>query len=108
MGSEMLEFLVLPLYATYLWFFFWKKHGHMGHLVVGARIVHHRTGEPINPVQSIARAGISLGDLLLLPWLINIVLVLARNDRRHLYDLATGTVVVLRYDLQKEAEPGSV
>ena len=108
MATDMLEFLVIPMYAAYLWFFFWKRHGHMGHLVVGARIVDHRTGDSINPIQSIARAGISLGDLLLLPWLINIVLVLARKDRRHLYDLATCTAVVVRSDLQIEAEPGPV
>ena len=47
--------------------------------------------------QSIGRAAVSLLDLLIVPALINCVMVLARRDRRHLYDLMVGTVVVYDY-----------
>ena len=74
--------------------------GTLGHLAVGGRIVHHRTGKRISLARSTARAALGSLDLLYIPLLINAVFVLARNDHRHLYDLLAGTVAV-----RKETSP---
>lgn len=79
---------------AYLAFFVWYFGGNMGHLVLGARVVNHRNGGPVSPGQAIGRAVASLLDFLIVPWLINCGMVLFRADRRHLYDLMAGTVVV--------------
>ena len=68
--------------------------GTLGHLAVGGRIVHHRTGKRISLARSIARAALGSLDLLYVPLLVNAVFVLARHDHRHLYDLLAGTVAV--------------
>lgn len=81
-------------YLVYLAFFVWYFGGNVGHLVVGARIVNHRNGAPVSLGQAIGRSVVSLLDLLIIPWLINCGMVLFRADRRHLYDLMVGTVVV--------------
>ena len=86
-------FLVVG-HLAYLAFFVWYFGGNMGHLVLGARVVNHRNGGPVSPGQSIGRAVASLLDWLIVPFLINCAMVLFRSDRRHLYDLMVGTVVV--------------
>ena len=79
---------------AYLAFFVWYFGGNIGHLVLGARVVNQRNGAPVSLGQSTGRAVVSLLDLLIIPWLINCGMVLFRADRRHLYDLMVGTVVV--------------
>ena len=68
--------------------------GTLGHLAVGGRIVHHATGERISPLRSTTRAALSSMDLIYIPLLVNAVMMLARKDRRHLYDHLAGTVAV--------------
>ena len=85
--------LIIGQFA-YLAFFVWYFGGNMGHLVLGARVVNHRNGGAVSLGQSIGRAVVSLLDLLVIPWLVNCAMVLFRADRRHLYDLMVGTVVV--------------
>ena len=80
--------------VAYAAFFIWYFGGNIGHLALGARVVNHRNGGPVSLGQSIGRAVVSLLDLLIIPWLINCGMVLFRADRRHLYDLMVGTVVV--------------
>ena len=70
--------------------------GTLGHLAVQGRIVHHRTGQRIGPVRSAARAVLGALDLLWAPMFINGMLLLTREDRRHFYDLLTGTAAVDR------------
>ena len=89
--------LVIGLFF-YLAFFVWYFGGRIGHLALGARVVNYRNGGPVSLGQAIGRAVMHLLDLLIIPWVINCVMVLARADRRHLYDLMAGTVVV--YDLR--------
>ncbi len=80
--------------VAYAALFVWYFGGQIGHLVVGARVVNHRNGAPVSLGQAVGRAVLFLLDLLIIPWLINCGMVLFRADRRHLYDLMVGTVVV--------------
>ena len=80
--------------VAYAAFFVWYFGGQMGHLVVGACVVNYRNGAPVSLGQAVGRAVLFLLDLLIIPWLINCGMVLFRADRRHLYDLMVGTVVV--------------
>lgn len=86
-------FLVIG-HLAYLAFFVWYFGGNIGHLVLGARVVNYRNGGPVSLGQAIGRAVVSLLDFLIIPWLVNCGMVLFRADRRHLYDLMAGTVVV--------------
>ncbi|MDE2785053.1 MAG: RDD family protein [Chloroflexota bacterium] len=71
-----------------------KCGGTVGHLVVGARVVDHRSGGPISGQQASRRSHLQLLGILIIPVIINFMMVLFRADRRHLYDLWAGTVVV--------------
>lgn len=71
-----------------------KCGGTLGHLVVGARVVDHRSGGPISRRQASRRSHLQLLSILIVPGFINCIMVLFRADRRHLYDLWAGTVVV--------------
>ena len=71
-----------------------KCGGTVGHLVVGARVVDYRSGGPISQQQASRRSHLQLLGVLMIPFIINCTMVLFRADRRHLYDLWTGTVVV--------------
>ena len=71
-----------------------KCGGTVGHLVVGARVVDHRSGGPISGQQASRRSHLQLLGILIIPGIINCMMVLFRADRRHLYDLWAGTVVV--------------
>ena len=68
--------------------------GAPSHLAVQARVVNHRTGEQLTIGRSTARALPGVLDLLIVPIIINAALVMTRPDRRHLYDVIAGTVVV--------------
>ena len=68
--------------------------GTPGHLAVHARVVNHSTGERLSIGRSTARSLLGVLDGLLIPFWINAVLVMARPDRRHVYDLIAGTVAV--------------
>ena len=68
--------------------------GVLGHLAVQARIVDHKTGQRVTRNQAIARALMELLGFMIIPIIINMIMVMARRDRRHLYDLAAGTAVV--------------
>ena len=68
--------------------------GTPGHLAVHAQVVNHRTGERLSIGQSTARALPGALDWLFVPICINAALVMTRPDRRHIYDLITGAVVV--------------
>ena len=68
--------------------------GTPGHLAVHAQVVNHRTGEKLSIGRSTARALPGALDWLFVPICINAALVMTRPDRRHIYDLITGTVVV--------------
>jgi len=71
-----------------------KCGGTVGHLVVGARVVDHRSGGPISKQQANRRSHLQFLSILIIPGIINCLMVLFRADRRHLYDLWAGTVVV--------------
>jgi len=71
-----------------------KCGGTVGHLVVGARVVDYRSGGPISKKQASRRSHLQLLGILIIPSIINCMMVLFRADRRHLYDLWAGTVVV--------------
>ena len=71
-----------------------KCGGKVGHLVVGARVVDHRSGGRISKEQANRRSYLQLLGILIVPGIINCIMVLFRADRRHLYDLWAGTVVV--------------
>ena len=70
--------------------------GVLGHLAVSARIVNHQDAQPASSGQAWGRALASMLDFLIIPAIVNCVMVLFRRDRRHLYDLMAGTVVVER------------
>ena len=76
--------------------------GVLGHLAVQARIVDHKTGQPVTQKQAIARALMELLGLMIIPIIINMIMVLARSDRRHLYDIAAGTAVIEFHSEQTE------
>ena len=71
-----------------------KCGGGVGHLIMGARVADHRSGGPVSKRQAVKRSCLFLLDILIVPAIVNAVMVLARADRRHLYDLIAGTVVV--------------
>lgn len=102
----------------------------LGHMVVDANIVHHRTGRPMRTWQKAIRSGLQIligssttwallpggssfwavvwfGDLFwVLMWLVSAALVLLDRRRgRSLYDLAAGTVVVIGEPTEEEPEP---
>ena len=79
--------------------------GVLGHLAVQARIVDHKTGQPVTQRQATARALMELLGLMIIPIIINMIMVLARRDRRHLYDLVAGTTVIEFHSEQTEREP---
>lgn len=79
--------------------------GVLGHLAVQARIVDHKTGQPVTQKQATARALMGLLGLMIIPIIINMIMVLARQDRRHLYDLVAGTAVIEFHSEQTEREP---
>ncbi len=81
-------------YLAYLTFFYWYFGGSIGHLVLGARVVNHRNGGPLSLGQAIGRSVVTILDWFGILFLINSAMVLIRADRRHLYDLMAGTVVV--------------
>ena len=68
--------------------------GTPGHLAVHAQVVNHHTGERLSIGRSTARALPGALDWLFVPICINAALVMTRPDRRHIYDLITGAVVV--------------
>ena len=78
--------------------------GVLGHLAVQARIVDHATGQHVTQKQAIARALMELLGLMVIPVIINMIMVVARRDRRHLYDLAAGTAVIEFHPEQTERE----
>ena len=78
----------------YLAFFYWYFGGNIGHLALGARVVNHRNGGPLSFGQAAIRAIAPILDWFGILFLINLAMVLIRSDRRHLYDLMAGTVVV--------------
>ena len=80
--------------------------GVLGHLAVQARIVDHNTGQPVTQKQAIARALMELLGLMIIPIIINMIMVLARRDRRHLYDLVAGTAVIGFHPEQTERQTG--
>ncbi len=97
LGTVSFGLLSLPLAIAniaYLAFFWWYFGGSIGHLVVGARVVNLRNGGPLSLGQAIGRAVVFILDILIIPFFINCGMVLFRADRRHLYDLMVGTVVV--------------
>ena len=71
-----------------------KCGGGIGHLIVGARVADHRSGGPVSQRQAVKRSCLFLLDIFIIPAIINSIMVLTRADRRHLYDLIAGTVVV--------------
>lgn len=71
-----------------------KCGGTVGHMVIGARVADHRCGGTLSRQQAILRSYLQLLGILIIPSLINYLMVLLRADRRHLYDLWAGTVVV--------------
>ena len=82
--------------------------GTPGHLAVHARVVNHSTGERLSIGRSTARALLGVLDGLLIPFWINAVLVMARPDRRHIYDLITGAVVVSQPETAPRNTPTAV
>ena len=101
----------------------------LGHMVVDAHIVHHRTGRPMRTWQKAVRSGLHIligsctawplvpgwgsfwpvvwfGDLFwVLMWLVSAALVLLDRRRgRSLYDLVAGTVVVIGEPTEEEPE----
>ena len=96
-GFASFGILLMPLLIAnvgYQAFFYWYFGGNIGHLALRARVVNHRNGEPLNFGQALGRALLNTLDNLLLPFIINCGMVLIRSDRRHLYDLMAGTVVI--------------
>ena len=88
---------------AYLAFFVWYFGGNIGHLALGARVVNHRNGGTVGPGRAVGRAVASLLDLLIVPGLINCGMALFRADRRYLYNLMAGTVVI--YDRRASGDP---
>ena len=101
----------------------------LGHMVVDANIVHHRTGRPMRTWQKVVRSGLQVligssstwtllpgastfwavvwfGDLFwVLMWFVSAALVLLdRRRRRSLFDLVAGTVVVVGEPTEEEPE----
>ena len=64
-----------------------KCGGSVGHLIMGARVVDHRSGGPVSKRQAVKRSCLFLLDILIVSAIVNAVMVLTRADRRHLYDL---------------------
>ena len=82
----------------------------LGHMAVNANIVHERTGRPMRTWQKAVRSGlqvlISHPVVWLVLWGISALLVLIdRQRRRSLFDLAAGTVVVIGDLPEEEPEP---
>ena len=71
-----------------------KCGGGVGHLIMGARVADYYSGGPVSKRQAVKRSCLFLLDILIVPAIVNAVMVLTRADRRHLYDLMAGTVVV--------------
>ena len=82
--------------------------GTPGHLAVHAQVVNHGTGERLSIGRSTARALPGALDWLFLPICINAALVMTRPDRRHIYDLITGTVVVSQPETAPRNTPTAV
>lgn len=68
--------------------------GDLGHLAMGMRVVNYRNGGRPSFGQALSRAILKQLDLLIMPWLLNGVMVLIAPERRHLYDIASNTMVV--------------
>ena len=88
----------LIAYIAYRAYMVRRYGGTLGHLAAKGRVVSVYTGERPTLGQAISRAALSLLDLLIAPFLINIAMVLFRQDHRHLYDLIAGTAVVAQPD----------
>ena len=82
--------------------------GTPGHLAVHAQVVNHRTGEKLSIGRSTARALPGALDWLFVPICINAALIMTRPDRRHIYDLITGTVVVSQPETAPRNTPTAV
>ena len=82
-----------------------KAGGLMGHLSVGARVVDRNNGKYLSWPKAFLRGICRLLDLLLIPLLINIIMVLVSEDRRHLYDHIAGSVVVMKPKRLKRVTP---
>ena len=61
-----------------------KCGGTVGHLVIGARVVDHRSGGTISRQQARRRSHLQFLGVLIVPGIINCMMVLFRADRRHL------------------------
>ena len=76
--------------------------GTMGHAVMKGAVVVAATGNKPGTARCVLRALLGVLDVLVVPLLVNVVMTVVGRDRRHLYDLCTGTRVV-RY---REPRPG--
>ena len=70
--------------------------GTLGHLAIRARVRDYGTGNPASPARAWGRATAGLLDLPAVPILVNAIMVLKREDGRHLYGLLAHTAVVER------------
>ena len=82
--------------------------GTPGHLAVHAQVVNDGTGEKLSIGRSTARALPGALDWLFVPICINAALVMTRPDRRHIYDLITGAVVVSQPETAPRNAPTAV
>lgn len=71
-----------------------KCGGAVGHLVIGVRVVDHRSEGTVSRQQARRRSYLQSLGILIIPGIINSMMVLFRADRRHLYDLWAGTVAI--------------
>lgn len=86
--------VLLVAQTAYRYYLYRNHSAVLGHLAVGARVIDHQTGERLSPRQSRNRALLQVLDSLVITFFINAAMVIFRQDRRHLYDLLAGTVVV--------------
>ena len=68
--------------------------GTIGHNSAHALVAVANDGSKPSATRAAARAALGLLDLLVIPFIANIAMILCRRDRRHIYDLIAGTVLV--------------
>ena len=76
----------------------------IGHMAMKAKLVNNTTGGDLTLQQAAIRSICQLLNHLMIPVIINMIMVMLRKDKRHLYDLIANTVTIRHHDLTWQAE----
>lgn len=93
-----------PLFIAYKSFMLHKNGAHLGHMVAGIQIVDYRTGGKLSARQAVARTLPEFSYEFIIPLIVNVFMVIARDDHRHAFDLIAGTIAVKAKEEEAEAE----